>query len=213
MVLSFALAAALAAGADTVDLNRHGIFATIQAPPGSTLKPQRDGSVYLELDRQNWVMIDRQHLAYSEYKASVTASGTALTIDRVEANGEFTLGWNDLTPGRRTRVHSLDEGRLTCRAAGDDVNRADAVCRSLRPKRVGEVLRIVARQGPTLENIGGKWKLTGLLRVEQDGVAVPTAHVRINGVELKPSKRQEGALEIALDEAKPQMQLKLSYEV
>ena len=36
--------------------------------------------------------------------------------------------------------------------------------------------------------------------------------MRINGTELKPSKKAEGALEVGLDEAKPEMALKLEYE-
>jgi hypothetical protein len=213
MIGRLALLGLFAAAPVRLDLNPHGIFATVEVPAGAKApRPQRDGAVYLELDGQNFVFINRQRLNYSEHKATLISSGQTLTVDRVEPNGEFTLGWNDATPGRRSLFHALDQARLTCTATGTDVERAAAVCRSLRPKRVGEVLRVVAEAGPTVEKVDGRWKLAGLLRVEQDGLAVPGAQLRINGVVLQPSRRHAGALELALDDANPGMVLKLEYQ-
>lgn len=201
----------LAAAPRPVDLTRYGIFATVVVPEGGTIESSGDGRVTIFADKPRnptWVEISRNPLSAAAVKRRF--GSISFTIDRLEPGGNFTLGWNQTQAGRRTILHGLDEGRILCQVNGTQVEQLDAVCRSLKVKRVGEIVRVVALEGPSLERFKGSWKLGGLLRAEVDGLPAPKAKLLINGISLTPSK-QPGVFEIGGVEAKPGEPLRLEY--
>ncbi|MDP1825526.1 MAG: hypothetical protein Q8L48_19865 [Archangium sp.] len=201
----------LAAAPEPIDLTRYGVFATVVVPAGGTVESNGDGRVAVFPNKgtiPTWVEISRNPLSAAAVKARL--SSIAFTVDRLDPNGDFTLAWNQTQADRRSILHGLDEGRILCQVNGTQVEQYDAVCRSLKVKRVGEIVRVVALEGPSLERSKGSWKLGGLLRAEVDGLPAPKARLSINGTALAPSK-QPGVFGIAGVEAKPGEPLLLEY--
>jgi hypothetical protein len=211
LVLALAASPPPSAAPQTLDLTRWGIYATVEVPQGTEAQSSRDGYVILQIGVPGYVMIERGHLDYPQERVSL-ARFEKLTRDERGDDGEFLLAWDDhLNPPRRWRLRSLDHGRLVCRAGGDDVERADAICRSLKVRRTGEILRVVALDGPSIEAVGAGWRLTGRFRVERDGLPLTDAKLTVNGKALTPANKDPGTFELSFDGVEPRSQLRLEW--